>query len=332
MMSRLRRLATTVMARYIVLCLIVAGIIVMAITFTCAVNSNSTRTRPSDHVRPPCAGLPGSDRDPCDRELSSNSATDPNPGGYGLSEPPLPLDPEWLYRTEWSRGGTRTPQVVLRGIVALNSARCSEIRAYNFGEGDNENWGAESARTREVCNVEIDVSEYIVGTGPSRVPIVVYRRRSVPRSSVNYGTDSYFAELAAPFRDSMEGGEFIFELATPYDFAWGDWRAVHAWDVQRRSDGTIVGVSGKWPLFAHDSEIGDWEYPLDELQRKLKAAHAKVSAEYGGRISDEPGSPMLVADASRESLLAQLRELGAYDAPGITPAPAPTVAPRGSYQ
>ena len=276
-----------------------------------------------DPPRPPCTKLASSDRDPCQGTEDSGPSTGPNANAHIGGTPPLPLDPEWLYRMEWSRQGVRTPQVVVRGIVVPNSARCSEVRAYNFGGGDHGSWGTESDVTQEVCHVDVEASEYLVGSGPSRFPLLIRWYRSVLRSGTDYGTAPYFESRSEPFRASMEGTEHIFELTGPYDLAWGDWTAVHSWDIHRKVDGTIVGRSALWPLFDHDSGVEDWEYPLDELQRKLKAAHAKVSAEYGGRISDEPDSPMLVTDASRESLLGQLRELGAYDAPGITPVHAP---------
>ena len=276
-----------------------------------------------DSARPPCNQLPGSDRDPCERTLEAGSSTDSDSNTYYVETPPLPLDPEWLYRSEWSRQGVRTPQIVVRGIVAPGSARCSEVRAYHYGGSDHGSWGVDSERTLEVCHVDVNASEYLVGSGPSRFPLLIRWYRSVLRTGSDYGTTTYFEDRAAPFRASMEGSERIFELTGPYDFAWGDWTAVHTWDVQRKTDGTIVGVSGMWRRYSGHSDIEDWEYPLDELQRKLKAAHATVAAEHGGRISDEPDSPMLVTDASRENLLGQLRELGAYDAPGITPVPAP---------
>ena len=286
--------------------------------------------RVGESVRPPCTALPGLDRDPCERNVGLNARAGQNPGAYyGPSLPPLPLDPEWLYRMEWGRQGVRTPQIVVRGIVAPGSARCSEVRAYHYGGSDHGSWGVDSERTLEVCHVDVDASEYLVGSGPSRFPLLIRWYRSVLRTGSDYGTTTYFEDRAAPFRASMEGSERIFELTGPYDFAWGDWTAVHTWDVQRKTDGTIVGVSGMWRKYSGRSEIEDWEYPLDQLQRRLKAAHATVAAEYDGRISDEPDSPMLATDASRESLLAQLRELGAYDVPGITPVPAPPAPDSG---
>ena len=301
-----------------------AGLLVL---FVAACGGQSGDTHGSrtylEEVRPACDPVPGSDRDPCERFPTGGEASHARDTGHRFSKPPLPLEPEWRLRSSWGGSGVMTPQIIVRGVGSVNSTRCSEVAAYNFGDGDYSVAPADAAFTMEVCHIDFDVREYIVGTGPSRIPVIVKWYTSVPRTGTEYGTASYFAELASPIGDVYEGSEKILELVQPTNLAWGDWSNAHAWDVQRRSDGSIVGVSGLWRLFDHDVDIGDWEHPLDELQRKLKAAHATVAAEYGGRISDEPDSPMLVADASRESLLAQLRELGAYDVPGITPVPAP---------
>ena len=273
----------------------------------------------SESVRAPCTAISGSDRDPCEHLVEPNNQSSQDSNAHMSGTPPLPLEPEWLYRLEWNR---RTPQLVMRGIVAPDSSRCSEANAYIIG-GDYGIVEATSRRVRIMCHADIDVSEYLVGSGPARVPFIAYWRPSIPRDAVGYGTDAFFSELAEPVRDELEGVEFVFELARPHDLAWGDWRLVHAWNVQRKSDGTIVGRSGIWHHHTHSTDVEDWEIPIDELQPKLKAAHAKVAAEYGGRISDEPDSPMLVTNAGRPHLLAQLRELGAYDSPDITPVPAP---------
>ena len=322
-MSVLRGIASIVMTRYVVLGLIVAGIFLMVITVTCAVNTNSTWPRASDGVRPPCAPVPGSDRDPCERQPSESSGSGTSSRSYygGFSPPTLPLDPEWYYRAEWKLGGSRTPQLIIRGVVAIGSARCSEVRGSNFGDGDYWIASPESPRALVLCFVDVDVSEYVVGTGPARVPMIV-SWRSVYRNAEGFGTAAFFDEVAARYR-ALEGSEYVIELGLPPNMAWGQWRMVHSWHLERRSDGTIVGGSALQIVHSGTVKAEDWEYPIDELQRKLKAAHATVSAEFGGRISDEPGSPGLARDASRESLLAQLRFLGAYDARDITPAPAP---------
>ena len=304
--------------------------LILLFSVSCSVDAADTGF--GDSVRRPCAPVAGSDRDPCERHPNWAEDSHAHDNAHRFGRPPLPLDPEWLYRSGWSTDGLKTPQIVVRGVGAGNSSRCSEVAAYNVGGGNYSVAPADAAYTMEVCHIDLDVREYIVGTGPSRIPVIVEWHTGILRTGSDYGTAAYFDSLTPPIREVFEGNEVIMELVQPSNLAWGDWSFSHAWDVQRRSDGSIVGVSGKWPRFSHDTDIEDWEYPLGELQQKIKAAHVKVSAEYGGRISDEPDSPMLVTDASRESLLGQLRELGAYDAPDITPAPAPTAEPWDGYE
>ena len=341
-MSVLRGIASTVMACYVVLGVILAGIFVMVIAVTCAVNSNATELDPAgmaesadateiwteDSVRPACAPVPWSDRYPCERLPIRVEGSYLGAMGHMFWKPELPLDPESLYRTAWGRQGIETPQIVVRAVGVPNSSRCSEVGAFNYGGIDYSVAPPDSELTNDVCHVDFDVSEYIIGTGACRIPVIVDWRALVDRTSGVYGTPSYLAKLVAPIAAVYEGNELILELVQPPDLAWGNWSNSHVWDVVRKSDGTIVGRSGMWPLLAGGSEVEDWEFPLDELQKKLKAAHLKVAAEHGGRISADPNSPMLVNDASTESLLAQLREVGAYDAPRITPIVVPPLPRR----
>ena len=293
---------------------------ILLVGFSCT-SDLGRDVRIREPVRPPCVAIPGTDRDPCGPE--SDRIAQPSNAHYRLVEPPLPLNPEWIYRREWKTHGLRTPQVVVRGVVAPGSSRCSEIRAHNFGSHDYGLIPMESPFTSDICHFDVDVSEYLVGLGPFRLTLIVEWHNAVDRTRSDYGTADYFGEVAAPIRDRFEGAEYIFELTSPPDFAFGDWMWYHSWKVLRRTDGTIVGRSGLWWASSGTTDIEDWEIPLDQLQPKLKAAHATVAAEYGGRITDEPDSPVLVTDAGRPHLLAQLRELGAYDAPDFTPVPAP---------
>ena len=278
---------------------------------------------PADGVRPACAPVPGSDRDPCERTQNSAASSDANQSAYFIGRTEFTFTPEWLYRTEWGNGGFSTPQLLVRGVVVVDSARCSEARAYNFGGGDHGLTPPDSQVALELCHIEVDVSEYLLGSGPSRLTVIVGWYPSVYKNYAEYGTVAYFNEVAAPIRDALEGREYVIELALPPDMAWGEWRMLHSWQLQETKSGTIMAISAMSILSSNESDIEDFQFPLDELVPELKAVHAEVAGEYGGRISDEPDSPMLVTDASRESLLGQLRELGAYDAPGITPVPAP---------
>ena len=304
----------------------------------CGSQSGVDKTVPEtgyfESVRPACVELPNSPNPPCARREQWEIDTYPGVHGYFDSEvlSRLPLQSEDEYRMDWGIGdGFGTPQIIVRGTVVPGSTRCSEARAVVFEADRYQVFEQDLGRIDEVCHIDVQVNEYIVGRGPSTLPVVAGWRNAVSTAVEGYGTATYYRGVAAPIRDSMEGIEFVFDLSISHNLAHADWsfHLHRLWDVQLRPDGTVVGVSWWYGIFGAVAEIGDFEYPLAELQKMMRDAHAKLSTENGGRISDEPDSPMLVTDASRESLLAQLRELGAYDVPGITPAPAPPAPDSG---
>ena len=290
--------------------------------------TNSSEIRFVDGVRPACFELPDSPNPPCARREQWEIATYPEIHGYFDHEvlSRLPLQVEDEYRKYWTGDhGLGTPQVILRGTVLPGSTRCSVIGAVLLDASSHHIYPAGSESIDEICHFNIAVNEYIVGGGPSALPVVAGWRARVVRDVDGYGSAAYFDQVEAPIRDAMEGIEFIFDLRRPHNMAYADWEysVQGLWDVQRKDDGEIVGVSMWGGIFAPISDISDFEHPLQELQNMMRAAHRKLAGEFEGRIGNSEDSPMLATDASRESLLAQLRELGAYDVPGITPVPAP---------
>ena len=175
----------------------------------------------------------------------------------------------------------------------------------------------------EVCFVDFSVSEYVVGIGPKMLPVVVGWRYRVPTTVEGYGSAGYYAELVEPIEEMMGGYEFVIALARPLNMAWGEWGLGDVWDVQRRTDGAIVGQHELYSFTGHFDNKAEYEYLLADLQQKIRDAHAKLSVEFNGRVGAGADDPKLVSDANRRFLLEQLRELGAYEVAGITPKPAP---------
>ena len=294
-------------------------------------DANEPRTY-LEEVRPACVPIEGAINEPCARRLPWSISTYPQvslsiPEGV-IKEYPISVEEEM--RRSWSYGGGATPQVIMRGTVLPRSARCVKHGAVFYDA--NDHYTVSPDNPREVCYVDISVSEYIVGRGPAVVTTVAGWRLNVSTSHEGYGTPEYYRELAGPIRRSMEGIEFIFDLVQPTNLAIGEWYTYNLWDVQRKADGNLVGVSRWVGLVGKENNLTEFEHPLAELQRTMKAVHAKISAEKDGRIGDA-GSPKLVTDAHREDLLGQIRELGGYDAPGITPVAAPPAPePRESHR
>ena len=244
-----------------------------------------------------------------------------------IRPPDLPIDVEGMFRRMWDQGevtpGLTTPQIVIRGIVLPNSPRCVEFRDYVLGLHDDGPGYSDSDRAGEVCFVDVSISEYIVGIGPKTLPIVVGWRNGVPTDVEGYGTAGYYDRIARPIVNNMGGYEFVIGLARPINMAWGEWALADARDVQRREDGAIAGQSELYSLTGRPDNKAEYEYPLADLQQKIRDAHAKLSVEFNGRVGAGADAPKLVSDANRRFLLEQLRELGAYDAADITPKPAP---------
>lgn len=306
------------------------GATLSVLLLACVAVSSGRDESPSylEVTRPACARLGGSTTDPCERREGWIVRLYPKSSTLGYIRPPdLPIDIETSYREMWRRGGAAgglmTPQVVMRGIAIPDSTRCVEYSDYVFGSADEGPGYTDGDFVGEVCYVDISVSQYIVGNGPKTVPVVVGWRFRVPTNVQGYGSTRYYNELVQPIEDVMGGYEFVMVLARPLNMAWGEWDLAEVWDVQRRTDGTVIGQHELYSITGQLGNKAEYEYPLAELQRKIRDAHAKLSVEFGGKIGAGADDPKLVSDANRSFLLAQLRELGAYDIAGITPKPAP---------
>ena len=275
-----------------------------------------------DEVRPACVPIEGAINEPCARRLPWSITTYPQVS-LSFTEDVIkeyPISVEEETRRSWGFGGLVTPQVIMRGTVLPSSARC--VAHGSMAHSNREPYTVSPDSPLEVCYVDVSVSEYIVGRGPAVVTIVAGWRTRARTNAEGYGTPEYYRELAEPIRQTMEGIEFIFNLIRPTNLTHGEWQTYNLWDVQRKADGEIVGVSRWIQWFGGKHNLTEFEHPLAELQASMKTVHAKISAEKDGRIGD-PNSPKLVTDAHREDLLEQIRELGGYDAPGITPVAAP---------
>ena len=318
-----RRLAVACAAGLLFVALLSGSLMVAC--GTQPVETNDYHSFMESGVRPACVPLEGSINEPCERRLPWSLFTYPSVSvsiSEGSIKVPISVDEE--IRSSWSwDDGIFTPQIILRATVLPNSARCVDDGALIVG--GEYHFVATEEDPLEVCYVEISVNEYIVGSGPGRLPVVAGWRTGVDANVENYGTTEYYDRLAGPIRESWEGIEFIFSLVQPANLAHGSWYTSNQWDVQRKGNGDVVGVSRLVGLIGTIDNLEQFEYPLAELQETMRTVHAKMSTEMGGRIAKDPDSPMLVPDASRESLLGQLRELGAYDVPGVTPVAAPLV-------
>ena len=135
----------------------------------------------------------------------------------------------------------------------------------------------------------------------------------------------------------IEGNEFILFIGHTPDLGLAVWGiASYFRDVQRRADGTVVVVAWSKEYYQdRPSEFSSLnasrlEMTLEQFKPVVRAAHQKYVDANGGRITtkrDYLGRefPMLLTDASTESLNAFISQTRALEQFDLTPAPPPPV-------
>ena len=288
---------------------------------------------------PSCAPWPGSDRDPCERRVPW-AWSDLN----GRLVEPVYAEPDPVpsIRVAVDKGfesNTQIPHQVVRGVVVPGSTRCASQSGLALTMSDFEGevlWDQGGSNIR--CFVDVSVREYLIGDGPARVPIVTgwinndhlhHDYATVPRD------DAYFAWVASPTVDALEGYEWIFWLEAPLDPTSETWESSQYWSVQRRDDGAVIAVD-RWSGYHTKQSIyaDRLEIPLDRYAVEVKAARSHYDRLYDGRVSESPTSPAIIATSDRSSLTDYLRSIGTYEVEGFTPqnpppAPVPTDPPVG---
>ena len=285
-------------------------------------------------VVPACAPWPGSAIDPCGRRVPWKWPELKDPlVDVLLREPSPPLtirgEMDWAFERRFT-----APHIIARGIVAPGSTRCavqSGAALYDGAPDEPHGWvgGIQDIR----CYSEIEIREYLVGSGPTRVTLLTGLRNndhqhrtyaSVPRD------EAYFADISEPLVEAFEGREWIFWLGLPNDPSNETWASWQYWSVQKLANGNVVAVD-RWSGRLPDSDQSTYqtrlEMPLASYSTQVKAARAHYDTLYGGKVDAREGAPDLIASADDASLKAHLRAEGVYDAPGFTASPPPPPPP-----
>ena len=291
------------------------------------INAPSASAQDPDTV-PPCTPWPESDRDPCERRVPWEW---PSLKGNTIALLYAEPDPVHTIREAVDRGFkhlTQIPHHVIRGVVVPGSTRCALQTGSALSKSNLEDevlWRPDSRRIR--CFLDVSVREYLVGTGPVRITIQKgvrgYRDQrpgfaNVPRN------DDYFADIASPLINALEGYEWIFWLETPFDPTSETWESSQYWNVQKKQDGSIVAVD-RWSGRHSKQEIyaDRLEIPLDQYAVEIKEARQHYDELYDGKVSASQNAPAIIPTAHRSDLIAYLQAVGTYDVPGFTPQPPP---------
>ena len=284
---------------------------------------------------PPCVPIPGSPVDPCD------PGAPPIEMGVAQGVPDLgdaPTDARWMLDVGGSTAWVA--HVVVRGTYLPNTVRCAGGDPFRPATYALAGFGDPAGEYSMKCYANVRANEYIVGSGPSTLTVMLFRyayfHDQYGSIWTGDGTQTIHddALLFAPgFEGLYSGREHVLFLGPPADLSSEAWQLISYWDVQRRDDGTVVAVHPERDLWrrlrpddyeAHQAAL---EIELPTLAQAVTTASQARATEHGGRIGAEANLPMLITNAGRGELRRFYTSAGAY-ASGV-PAPAQPPAPCG---
>ena len=284
---------------------------------------------------PPCTPLEGETRDPCEGDLTQISDTNTR----GISLIPDAGDVgSWL---DFPDSRIFDGHIVARGQYIPGTVRCVTwstkrvqphigVLSYDFGSGLGSVW----------CYADLQVADYMVGSGPSVLTVLA--------KEVRYWDRDMTAEEAEAARSSAErvfvtggstnrildvppggitGVEAILFLGPAIDASIEAWQVMTIWDVERRDDGTVIAVDPyRWYWQQQDDYEAEYrskvEIALPAFKTAAKAAHQARLTAYGGRIDAEVGTPQLVTDVNNlHAFHVETGNVNHPDGPPVQPPP-----------
>ena len=255
---------------------------------------------------PPCTPVEGASVDPCERNVArvANSGQSLNPGLTG----------PWTIR-DYLDGKSRGAFFVIRGTYLPGSVRCANHRVMRFPtflEGA-PTWTIESGIGAISCYADVRVNEYVIGSGPARLTVVVQQvhqwnetATSEQTEAVRSGIESAFIEggsrtvVSVP-NGGIEGREELMFIGPAVNYGVEAWEVHRSWAVEQRGDGTVIAVHPfreYWLRRDSNRYRVDVEKTLEVFKRETQTAHTARLAEFNGRVDEDEDAPILVTNAS----------------------------------
>ncbi len=293
-------------------------------------------------IVPTCSPIEGTDLDPCGSgdtvaafgPTGTVAGVGPTSGGFR----PVSIQ-SYLNGTSL----IAVPHIVARGTFVPGSVRCTVGNIYR----DAAYVGlAEGGRDLK-CFADLQAREYILGRGPSRLPVEVHHfHYGLPAAASVYGdatgdetptgqeAEEWLRrgfEKIVRDRDGFFTKEMVHFLAPGYDQGMVTWKVWSTWGVERTDDDAIIAVHPhrtsyrlSWPE-GYQQYQSSLEVPLATFKSNVQSADQARRTENGGRIvpsdyrelPDGVAAPSLLQDANRIDQF--FRSTGAYDHPDGPP-------------
>ena len=292
---------------------------------------------------PPCTPVEGISVDPCESDDKIVATL------FGYGDFPVFLFDEPFPVRDFLDGSSlfSAAHVVLRGTYIPNTVRCTSGNPYRVPSYVEPGYFQHSILIQ--CFADIRVNNYILGSGPPRLPLLV--------SFLHYW-DGYYATIAADegitedevveqirtghvlrleraVADnrgvSIYGREMVVFIGPGHNHATEVWELFETWDVQRQEDDTVIVVHPQRDVWrekrpdVYQTFRSTLEMDLPTFTQSVMSAHQARVTEYGGRIgpADIDGRaegvelPMLVTDVNQ--LRQYFIDTGAHDHPDGPP-------------
>ena len=282
---------------------------------------------------PPCQPAAGSSTDPCASQEGQPGGGDEGSGyAFWFGEPePMQF---WLDGV----GVTRAAHLVVRGTYLPNTVRCAPAGAQFRIATYIETVFAYSTATH--CFADIRVNEYILGSGPPALTVMVaydtvrlHTSTDEEREEARLRMERLLLEGGWDFslghvpEGGIEGREAVLFLGPSIDFGMEAWQVQLTWYIEQKEDGTVIAVHPYrvWWEDRDDYEThrAGVEMELPAFRKAVSAAHQTRLAAYGGRIRPDADTPMIQTDANRlTELYTSLGQYSHPNGPPVSPPPA----------
>ena len=259
---------------------------------------------------PPCTPVEGSDVDPCEAgagHLSSSSRSALlviGPSG----------DAPTSIQAKIEGSAVRAIHLVVRATYVPGTVRCTMTDIFRAPPFLSMSDGGLMLR----CYSDIRVNEYLVGSGPAVLTVVVaaytykinppYDSPEIVASGEQHRRQAEFVLvnggetmlLSVP-PGGFGGREKILFLGLELDYSIETFKVRSAWDVVRSDDGTVL-IHHTWRDYWLEKDAATYrsqvEWTLPAFDTAVTAAHNARIEKYDGRIASGTQYPRVIANAS----------------------------------
>ena len=205
----------------------------------------------------------------------------------------------------------------MRGLYKPSTVRCVDTKVQrHHGYTTLDDFELPTGIGLLKCYADLQVNDYIVGSGPLTIPVVVLfirywdrdataeqiaaLRADAERVLIEGGEHRFIREHGF-IRDVPEGGitnvESIIFLGPEMDASVEGWEVFTTWNMERKEDGTVM-VIHPHAFWWQDAPNVITEWTLGEFTMAAQTAHAARLSDYAGRIGEETDLPLLVTNAN----------------------------------